>query len=66
MTVPVSKPIGIAPTDRDGFDYSDKNVPCTRPYVAQWIFGDFNPAGPRHIYGWVARRTDTGESRTCA
>jgi hypothetical protein len=42
----------------DGFNYADRNVPCTRRYVAQWRFGDFKPqpaAGEQHVYGWVAR-----------
>jgi hypothetical protein len=53
----------------DRIGYVDENVPCTREFVATWIFGDFNPepqAGERHIYGWLPIRTPTNRFRNGA
>jgi hypothetical protein len=46
----------------DSIDYLDKNVPCTRQFVAHWVFVRANPAG-RRMYGWLPEFDSTGSHR---
>jgi len=39
----------------DQIGYNDETVPCTRRFLARWIFVRIAPDRSRRMFGWVPR-----------